>query len=278
MFNFKNKSHNINNLNALYLNKLLSMFKYYGLPKSIPQNELEKIILVNGQALISEVEGVLYAFKTTSGGSLDVYGNPVKYNVSNAYINHVKTYDENDTFTIFKNDHNKIGVMPIIDKGNTLLNEIDISLKLQILNSRKTQTISASDEVTKKSAEEYLKKLYEGEETIIGEDSFFDGVKVHGTGNNQTSKNALTETSQLIKSNMAQELGISSNSNVKRERLNTKEVESDEDMLYPLVDSMLESRLESVELLNAAFGLNVKVELSGIWKKRREGVKENETE
>ena len=47
------------------LAKTQSMFEYEGLPDSIPQKELERLLQTTGNAFVTSVDGVLYAL---SGG------------------------------------------------------------------------------------------------------------------------------------------------------------------------------------------------------------------
>ena len=48
--------------------KTLSMFVYEGLPDSLPANELEKLLQVNGDCFITEVNGTLYALNGAKAG------------------------------------------------------------------------------------------------------------------------------------------------------------------------------------------------------------------
>ena len=52
---------------------------------------------------------------------------------------------------------------------------------------------------------------------------------------------------------------------MKRERLNTSEVEMNSEALYPLVDNMLYNRRLAVEEINEKFGTNISVEFNSSW-------------
>ncbi|WP_459591984.1 hypothetical protein, partial [Enterobacter asburiae] len=64
---------------------------------------------------------------------------------------------------------------------------------------------------------------------------------------------------------MLNEVGISSNFNMKRERLISSELDAAEDSLFPLVYNMMQQRIVAVEKLNKMFGLSVSVDFGSIW-------------
>ena len=265
-YSFKDKERNVRVLNNLMLAKTLGMFEYSGLPDTIPAKELEKLLQVNGIAFVAKVNGELYALSGAIGGDQDAYGNGTKFLVSNPWLNFNKELDIEKDGVLFVNDDMKMGLMPIFERGNTFLVENDITMMLWSYNSRTQKLISAPDDRTKESAELYVKRIIEGEISIIAENTMFDGVKVHG-GNNSSSVNAqqLTEFNQYIKASMYNEVGISSNFNMKRERLISSELDAAEDSLFPLVYNMLQNRIESVKRLNEMFNLNVEVDFGSIW-------------
>lgn len=53
-YDYKAKTRNINQLNKYMLAKTLSMFEYQGLPETIPQRELERLLQTNGYAFITK--------------------------------------------------------------------------------------------------------------------------------------------------------------------------------------------------------------------------------
>ena len=80
------------------------------------------------------------------------------------------------------------------------------------------------------------------------------------------------EVKQYYKATFDQLYGIDNNSNSKRESLNDGEVEAYEDLLLPMVDEMLRNRKEGIDLFNKFSGLNVSVDLTSLWKNRREKI------
>lgn len=266
MYDFKNKTQNINTNNKYMLAKTLSMFEYVGLPESIPYNELENILQCHGFAFITEVEGVLYAFKGNLGGELDVYGKPTQITINNTYLNFNKTLNIADDGVLIRSDDYLLGLIPLLNKYNTFLVENDINIMLNGYNSRIQNLISAGDDKTKASAESYLNKIVEGELGIIGESALFEGVKLQNTGGSRnTSITDLIEAQQYLKATMFNELGLSANFNMKRERLNSDEVSLAEDSLFPFVDNMMKCRIKGIEQVNEKYGLSIDIDYGSVW-------------
>lgn len=265
-YDYKAKTKNIRQLNDYMLAKTVSMFEYEGLPETIPYEELEKIIQRNGYAFITKVNGELYAFAGSMGGELDVYGNPQDITINNVYLNFNKTLNIAKDGVLIRNDDMRIGLMPLYDKANTFLVENDINMMVWGYNSRAQKLISAPDDKTKESAEQYLKKLLDGDLSVIGENALFDGVKIQNSANTGgVTAQQMVEFQQYIKATMYNEVGISANFNMKRERLVSSEVEQTEDSLFPFVYNMMKCRIKGVEALNKMYSLDVKVDFGSIW-------------
>lgn len=265
-YDYKAKRKNICQLNDYMLAKTVSMFEYEGLPETIPYEELEKIIQRNGYAFITEVNGKLYAFAGSIGGEMDVYGNPQDITINNVFLNFNKTLNIAKDGVLIRNDDMRIGLMPLYEKANTFLVENDINMMVWGYNSRAQKLISAPDDKTKESAEQYLKKLLDGDLSVIGENALFDGVKIQNSANTGgVTAQQMVEFQQYIKATMYNEVGISANFNMKRERLVSSEVEQTEDSLFPFVYNMMKCRIKGVEALNKKYSLNVNVDFGSIW-------------
>ena len=118
---------------------------------------------------------------------------------------------------------------------------------------------------TKKNADLFIDKIYNGEFSVIGSNAFFDGVEIKGTTtqNNNTQNNI--ELTQYIKASAFNEIGLNSNFNMKRERLNEKELTLNENAIKPFIENMFNCRLSAIEKINKKYGLNIVVKMSTIW-------------
>ena len=248
------------------LAKTQSMFVYEGLPDSIPQKELERLLQTKGDAFVTSVDGVLYALSGGKGGEPDVYGRATLYTVANPALKLNKTYDIQKDGVLIENDSNGESLLPLIGRYAVLHTDGLISLNTASILTRITMLISASDDKTKQSAEEFLRKIQDGDFSIIGENAFFKGVNMQtAPTTNSVYITQLIELIQYYKASMYNELGLNANYNMKRERLNLGEVSMNVDVLLPYVDNMLKERQDAVEKINAMFDTEISVKLSSSW-------------
>ena len=277
MYKYNDKKTNVNQANKYLLAKTLSMFDYEGLPDTIPEQELERILQEKGLAFIYEYKGELYVFSGTLTGDVDMYNRPTKINISIPKDHTVEMVDL-DKGVLICNDDYRLGLLPLIEKYNTLIVENEISIMMFNLNNRIHKIISASDDITRDSANKYLSEIVNGNLAIIGESKFLQDLKVQGGATNQgQGLSDLIEYNKYLKSSLYNEVGIQSNINDKKERLIRAEIEQNQELLYPFINNMYNNRVAAVEKLNELYNLNVSVKYGSIWVNRKE-ISNNEVE
>lgn len=248
------------------LAKTQAMFVYEGLPDTVPAEELERLLQTEGNAFFAEVNGDLYALQGAAGGEPDPYNRPTIYTVANPALKLNKSYKIGVDGVFVKNDTNGNSLLPIIGKFAVLYTDGIISLNTASILTRITMLISASDDKTKQSADEFLKKILDGDFSVIGENAFFKGVNMQTAATSNTQYiTQLVELVQYYKANMLNELGLNANYNMKRERLNTGEVAMNVDVLLPYVDNMLHERQKALKQVNEMFGTEINVRLGSSW-------------
>lgn len=262
----KEKDRNTRNQVMYMLDRSLLMFKYHGLPESLPPIELERLLQSNGFAGVTEVEGELYAFYGGLGGEQDVYGRPTTMVISNPALNYNETLEIEKDVVLMRNDSMMLGLMPTFAKYSSLLNENEVSMTLASISQRVNNLISVADDNTASSAEKYLKQLEEGKLGYIFESKLFDSLQTNPMNSSGGSSiTELIELQQYLKASMYNEIGLNANYNMKRERLNSSEVEMNSDNLYPFVDNMLEHRRIALDEINEKFGYEITVEFNSSW-------------
>lgn len=256
------------------LNRTQKMFRWSGLPESIPQRIVELYLQTNGNVCFYKHDGELYVFCGGMGGEPDVYYMPTKYTIANPALKISKTLDIGKDCVVVPNDSTYTGLLPLLNRYITLLTETDLSLKIAVVNQRIVNLISAPDDRTKISAEKYLADIEQGNAGVIAENAFFDGIRsqVYGASGNSNNLTNLIECIQYLKASMYNELGLNANFNMKRESLNSAESALNNDILLPLVDDMLEHRKEGAEKVNAMFGTNITVEFASSWEDNEQEV------
>lgn len=268
MYDYTNKELNIKNYTTYDLNRSVTMFKYSNLPDTIPEYNLEYILQTKGYAFITEIDDNLYALSGSLGGKVDVYGECTNITINNTGLNFNKTLDVNTDGVLIRNDFLKIGLLPLLERYNTQLVESDITIVMSSINNRLQTLISANDNRTLESAKEFLKALQNGKLGVIAEQQLFDSLKTFSTKQTNTNFKDLIELHQFIKASKYNEIGLSSIINMKKERLNVAEVESNTATLYPYVDNMLQCRKQALEKINSKYGLNIDIDFASSWNDR----------
>lgn len=270
-YDFRNKTENVDNFIRYMLVRTLQMFKYKGLPETMPQKELEQLLQVQGYAFITEHDGEIYAFSGSLGGVPGVYGEPTEIVIANPALKFNKTLNLKTDGVLINNDDMRQGLIPLISRYTTILNENEITMILSTINKRINNLISVSDDNTADSAKKYLDGLEAGKIGYIMENRLYDSLKAKTISETNSARLVdLIELQQYIKASLYNELGLNSNFNMKKERLISEEVEINSNSIFPLVDNMLHCRQEAVEKINAMFGTSITVEFSSSWAKREE--------
>lgn len=275
-----NKNEMLDSYVRYFLARLQCMFKYEGLPDTIPAKWFEHYLLCNGNCIIARVNDDLYALTGGMGNDATPYYIPAGYIVANPWL---KTADgtlskqywtetidingerhEQDAVLIF-NDTYSQGVLPLLNRYCSQLVENDISLNIADILARATINISASDDKTKASAELYLKRLRDGQLGVMSEQAFIEGLNIREFHYVAQSITPLIEYHQYIKASLFNELGLNSNYNMKRESINSNESQLNDDMLHPLIDNMLRERREGIQRVNEFFGTDITVSFDSAW-------------
>ena len=263
------------------------MFEYKNLPDTIPHEILDRYLMNNGIACITEVEGKLYVFYGNLGGPQDVYYRPTEFIISNPHIKsngqlftanipiftHYQPSNEvpmaqlgQPKGVLIRNDTEWFGLAPMLSRYSYLMAENTLTLRTADVMLRVVAMITAPSDKERQSALEYLKSIENGNLSVIGESAFFDGVKLQSPpSNNGSYLTQFIEYQQYLKGSFYNEIGLSANYNMKREAIGKGESTLDEDALLPLVDNMLLCRKQDLALVNEMFGTDIEVSLSSAW-------------
>lgn len=260
-----------------FLDRLQSMFKWSGLPDTIPQKWLESYLLVDGQCAVINTEKGLFATNGGMGADPNEYYIPTKYIVTNPWLPEGSTagkqysIDGDDkNAVLIRNDIYTVGLMPLLVKYCTQMVENDITMSIADIWVRATVALSAADDQTKESAELWLKDLRKGKLGVIGEAPFLAGnqnesLRTNPIGTVAGTLTDLIEYHQYLKAGLYNDIGLNSNYNMKREAIMSNETKLNDDALHPLIDTMLTCRKEAAEEINKLFGTNISVEFNSAW-------------
>lgn len=273
-YDFADKPRCIQRHIAYMLNRTQSMFKWDGLPDSIPQRILELYLQINGNVCFYEHNGTLYVFTGGLGGEPNEYYMPTIYTIANPALKLSKNLEIDSECVVIPNDSMYMGLIPMFTRYASAMTESELSIDIATVNTRIVDLLSAPDDRTKASAEKFLDDIRKGKTGVIAENSFLDGIKAQpygATGNTNVLTN-LIELVQYQKASWFNELGLNANYNMKRESLNSAESQLNNDALLPLIDDMLNTRKIGAEKVNAMFGTSISVSLASSWEDNQQEI------
>lgn len=257
-------------LYPLYIQKTLiktqRLFEYENLPETIPARSLEFILQTFGYAIFTKVDNDYYIFYGGLGGIPNAYYQPTQAIISNPYLKYFDTLEIDKDCVEIRNDAFRLGLLPMIKRYAYLQSELDITTKFTALNLRHSIVINAKNDVAKESAEAYVNNIVEGKKPSIVKSVFGeDDISITPNAVNANVVQHLIELKQYVEGTFLQEIGIQSAFNMKREAINEAESTLSTDILFPLIDDLLEERQIAVDMINAKYGLNIKVKISSVW-------------
>lgn len=270
-YDFRDKTRCIEQKIIRMLDRTQSMFKWSGLPDTIPEYILERFLQAHGDVCFYKHNGSLYVFVGGVGDKPDVYYRPTRYIISNPALDLSVQPLIDKECVLMLNDTYHQGILPLCREHATAIVETELSMNIATINSRLIAAIAASDDKTRASAEKYLQDIADGKQGVIAETAFIEGLKVlpYTSGSNNTII-SLIELMQYQKASWYNDLGLSANYNMKREALNSSETVIDNDILLPLIDDMLKCRKAGAEKVNAMYGTDIRVELASSWEDNQE--------
>lgn len=248
------------------------MFAYTGLPDTVDRAILEKYLQLYGYVVFFKYNDKLYFTKAgLTGNEKNPYNEPTEalVNVPALGINQRLTLNKNAV--LVQNDDLRTGLLQYIKKSGTLLIENEITMLLNSYNDRIQSLITAGSDQSIAAANQYLNNIINGNLGTIAENSFLKDITVHNAqSTGKIDFSDLIQYQQYLKSDLYNMLGLSSLNNMKKERMNSLEVQANDDNVYPFVDSMLSNRKQGFEMVNKLFNGNIQVDFNGAWKDKAE--------
>lgn len=248
------------------------MFAYTGLPDTVDRAILEKHLQLYGYVVFFKYNNKLYFTNAgLTGNEKSPYNEPTEalVNVPALGINQRLTLNKNAV--LVQNDDLRTGLLQYIKKSGTLLIENEITMLLNSYNDRIQSLITAGSDQSIAAANQYLNNIINGNLGTIAENSFLKDITVHNAqSNGKIDFSDLIQYQQYLKSDLYNMLGLSSLNNMKKERMNSLEVQANDDNVYPFVDSMLSNRKQGFKMVNKLFNGNIQVDFNGAWKDKAE--------
>lgn len=280
----ENKEESAREFATYFLIRIMDMFTYKGLPEEIPVDCLNKLLFMDGWTWFTKYKSTnqlgeevdrFYVFNGKMGDAIDAYYRPTRVIISNPGANCYKDYllhkQKGGTYygddgVILRNDTLYHGLMPLIYRYAYLLAENVITLHSADVFLRIIALISASDDKTVASANQFINNIKDGKMSTISEGKFFEGVKLQSPpSNNGSYLTQFIEYQQYFLGSFFNEIGLNANFNMKRESIAKSESSLNEDSMLPLCHNMLKCRREDLAVVNEMYGLNIEVDFNSAW-------------
>lgn len=249
------------------LNKIISYFQWDDLPDTLPEEEIEKRLLLNGFCGVYKhpIYGIITTDASISGISVYFTGSQMIFTNPIAGSHTLKIGKEcvcgfNDILSKWSW---KSHTCEVIDRFARQLADIESSISIALINSRATATPVSDNDAIAQSFREHRRKLEEGALESIVTRSMVDGFNLL---NNPVNDNRLTELYNAyneVMKNFYMTIGVPFSED-KRERLINAEVtrglKADEFNIY----SMLKMREKFADEINNMFNLSCSVKINEI--------------
>lgn len=274
---------------GLLLNRVVNLFDWYNLPETVDKQYLCSLLFLTGKATFFKSNDKLYVADCAVGGELNEYYYPRYAILANPVLGSKSMLIGTDCVLVYTSTADKLNtnvrvgdtgyaaICPtygLITKTAELLADCMSSINIAQKNTRASFVITAPTDNVRVQMDMLLKRMYEGEPYTTVTDSAFADNRVTVSPLTTTTGNStlreLRETQQYYLSQFYHAIGVDSNSNFKRERLTTAELDSESEPLQINIIDMVSSVKEGIDRVNNLFGTNIKVDLSEQWQQLTE--------
>ena len=232
-----------------------------------------RCVILQGYCLLTEYNGIVYPVETSTGTSFNPLYLPTQINAVNPYLPEIDGTKTVNTDTaksamIYLTESDKylqIGygstLYMLMRRTSWLLANVIVSINAKLLNTRVERVAVAPEDANLNTMELALKKLYSGQPYIIvKDDSLKNNLQIIPTQTaHANGLQELIESYQYIKSQFLNQIGIDSNFNMKRERLNTAEINTNDEFLKFSWDNVEKTVNSCFDIANGIFNTNYKM-------------------
>lgn len=263
-----------------FIEKMLNIFVWEGLPESLPDWAIEKGLILSGKVgITNDKERGLTAFVGEYGGTLNPYG--IGDTFVGTYIGDTSSHNRLVGQDCVVGWNNKLGIsdLHMIQRYSNLLSETDTSIIIQLLNSRLTKLPVAENETEKRQIEECFNAIKKGEiKAITKKFQNLDGT---------TNINALQITDphdieymqdlsrfydEIRKRSSIELLGIDITSKDKKAQTSSDEVNAYATYSKVTLNDKLNARKKLADDINNLFGTEISVDLNEFYKEAKNDI------
>lgn len=253
-----------------FLDVALDMFKYKGLPHTLPAREIEINLLLYGNAPVFIVDDRIITCASSLYGEDDYY-NPLNITYAQPRLNGgIRTigvdceviYNDNLQYQ-FSGYIADAGLRSFIARYARLMSDIESSISIYTVNTRINDILTASNDNVKASLKKFYDSVEIGKREIIVDEPIIESLKAYDRpqriGNDKIT-DLLTARDKVLEM-FYRDLGVKMYQ-PKKAQVTDDEVYANEQILLISTDDMLRERREGVERVNRMFGLSISVDIN----------------
>ena len=253
---------------------VLSIFRYEGLPDSLPSRELELLLIIQGYATpFRKDNGDIVAIPSTLYGYDDYYtptcasfGNPL-IRTKRLYLTDVNRHKQNAVLMYNNELHNNIfytnidgSLNPLICRYARRLADLESSENIYTVKTRAGKAPVSGSDATNNSIINFINNILVGDmKKAIADDAVLSSFRTVEMGND-TSENLMSfQTARdKILEQFFREIGVKFY-NSKKAQVTEIEAQADEQLLLISLKNVLRERERGIERFNKFFGTNARV-------------------
>ena len=249
-------------LNDYWKNIAINIFEWKGLEEispSLTSEIIEETLFDKGSCLFFKDDNLGYmALPVAPANKLNVYRKPTNFRAIGN--NYTKEYDV-DNSVLIKNNTLKKATFDIVDYYTSKLADIELTKDLH-RNAHKTPLVLETTEDTLLTAKNIFKKIHANEPVIFknrtrGEGEV--GVNVLNANVNYIN-DKLEDDYHNYEARILTALGLDNYVEDKKERVQSAEVESQQEYIISSFRASLNERKKACEAINKMFGLDLEVD------------------
>lgn len=249
-------------LNDYWKNIAINIFEWKGLEEispSLTSEIIEETLFDKGSCLFFKDDNLGYmALPVVPANRLNVYRKPTNFRAIGN--NYTKEYDV-DNSVLIKNNTLKKATFDIVDYYTSKLADIELTKDLH-RNAHKMPLVLECTEDTQLTAKNIFKKIHSNEPVIFKNRTRGEGeVGVNVLNANVTYINdKLEDDYHNYEARILTALGLDNYVEDKKERVQSAEVESQQEYIISSFRASLNERKKACEAINKMFGLNLSVD------------------
>lgn len=261
-------------------NKVGQMIEFKNLPENVDEEFLKEQLILCGKICFTQFNQHIYALNGNIGGEPNCYYESQDFIIANPVLGSktVKIRHEDGSSKVDGLEGILVGLTSIdkqveslhgglydlIYQTAGLLADNVVSLNCAQINSRVQVAFVADDEALANTGEKVLKDMYNGKPYKILTQDILNKLTVSpiaASGTNTTIM-SLIEAQANIWQNFYNQLGLSYNGNLKRERINTAESELMTGSLNLNLQTIIENLKADIDKVNELFGTSIEVDIN----------------